>query len=76
MTFLNDLFTIPQWLEYSLAGIIIVYTMYLVGKILARAGLSPAWSLLLLVPFVQIIAVWWFAFMKWPLEDYIKPEKE
>lgn len=76
MTFLNDLLSLPQWAEYTLAGIIIVYMMYLVGKILARSGHSPAWSLLLLIPFVQIIAIWYYAFKKWPLDDLTSVRKE
>lgn len=37
-------------------------------RIVSRAGYSGAWSLLLLVPVVNVIAVFVFAFSEWPLE--------
>lgn len=35
-------------------------------KIVSKAGYSGAWSLLALVPFVNIIMLWVFAFSSWP----------
>ena len=35
-------------------------------KIVARAGYSGAWSLLLFVPVVNIVALWVFATSRWP----------
>jgi hypothetical protein len=32
-------------------------------------GIGGAWSLLLIVPVVGMIAYWAFAFMKWPIDD-------
>ena len=37
-----------------------------ISKILSRIGFSGWWSLLALVPLVNIIALWVFAFMEWP----------
>ncbi len=37
-----------------------------ISKILGRIGFSGWWSLLALVPLVNIIALWVFAFMEWP----------
>jgi hypothetical protein len=34
-----------------------------------RAGFSPWWSLLALVPGVNVIALWLFAFGRWPAVD-------
>jgi hypothetical protein len=36
-------------------------------KIVSKAGYSGAWSLLALVPFVNIIMLWVFAFSSWPI---------
>jgi hypothetical protein len=41
-------------------------------KILARAGYSGVWSLTLLVPLVQIIAVYLFALSRWPVQKSTK----
>jgi len=35
-------------------------------KILRKAGYSGWWSLLLLVPVGNIVAIWIFAFARWP----------
>lgn len=60
---------LPQWLEYTLAGFCIMYLMYACGKVLARLGYSPAWCLTLFVPYIQILAIWGFAYKKWPLDE-------
>jgi uncharacterized membrane protein YhaH (DUF805 family) len=38
-------------------------------RIVQRAGFSPWWALLALVPVVNLIALWQFAFGKWPAVD-------
>jgi len=38
------------------------------ARILRRTGLSPWWSFLVLVPYLNVIALWVFAFARWPLE--------
>jgi predicted PurR-regulated permease PerM len=40
-----------------------------VSKVLRRVGFSGWWSVLALVPLVNIIALWAFAFMRWPIEQ-------
>ncbi len=35
-------------------------------KILTRTGHSGWWALLLLIPMVNVIAYWVFAFKRWP----------
>lgn len=39
------------------------------ARILMRAGFSPFWLLLGLIPVVGLIALWRFAFMPWPALD-------
>ena len=55
-----------QMLIMSLIGAFIVLTG---GMMAGRAGRAPFWSLLLLIPYVQIVALWAFAFMPWPRID-------
>jgi uncharacterized membrane protein YhaH (DUF805 family) len=38
-------------------------------RIISKAGYSGAWALLSLIPFVNIIALWIFAFARWPNES-------
>jgi hypothetical protein len=37
-------------------------------RIAAKAGFPGAWSLLLVVPIVNIMLFWVFAFIEWPTE--------
>jgi ABC-type glycerol-3-phosphate transport system permease component len=37
-------------------------------RILRRAGFSGAWALLLVIPLVNLVAVYVFAFTDWPVE--------
>ena len=36
------------------------------SKIVRKAGFSGWWTLLYLVPVVNVLAVWYLAFAKWP----------
>jgi len=43
--------------------------VWFTGKILAKAGFSSWLALITLIPFVNIIALWVFAFIQWPKVD-------
>lgn len=45
---------------------VIVIILYPIGRILNRIGLSPFWSVLALIPLVNLISLWIFAFVDWP----------
>ena len=38
------------------------------GRILSRAGYSRWWLLVMLVPLVNLVMVWVFAFANWPVQ--------
>jgi uncharacterized membrane protein YhaH (DUF805 family) len=38
-----------------------------VAKILSKAGFSGWWSLLAVIPIVNVICLWLFAFIRWPI---------
>ena len=38
------------------------------GPVAKKAGFSRWWSLTLVVPFVNVIMIWVFAFIEWPAE--------
>ena len=55
----------------TLAGLLILSGAVLglpAARILRRVGLSPWWSLLVLAPYLNIAALWVFAFTRWPIE--------
>ena len=39
----------------------------LAGRILEKAGLDGRWTLILLIPVVNVVMIWLFAFCEWPL---------
>jgi hypothetical protein len=54
-------------------GYIVVFLFFslpllVISLIPKKAGFSRWWVLLLLIPFVNLITVWVFAFIKWPNE--------
>jgi hypothetical protein len=68
---MNDiLLSMPIWAVLTAYGIALTAMMAFGGFILVRIGRSPVWVLLLLVPFVQPLAIWYFAYHRWPrIED-------
>ena len=47
-----------------------------IGKILAKAGYSPRYVLLLLVPVVNLLLPFVFAFGEWPVERRLRQARE
>jgi len=54
---------IGHWLIFA---VMVAAVLYPVGRILDRIGLSPFWSVLLLIPLVNLLALWLLAFIDWP----------
>lgn len=58
-----------SWQEMLIMSLLGAYLVLTGGMIAGRAGRAPFWGLLLLFPMVQIVAIWVFAFIKWPRTD-------
>jgi hypothetical protein len=43
-----------------------IFILWLAGKILEKAGFEPQWAFVLLIPVVNVIMIWVFAFADWP----------
>lgn len=56
-------FSIWHWLILLFYVAIIVVPCW---RIVSKAGYAGAWSLLLFVPLVNLVALWMFAFARWP----------
>ncbi len=52
-----------HWLMFA---VMIAVILYPVGRILGRLGLSPFWSVVALIPFLNLIGLWVVAFAEWP----------
>lgn len=74
MSLINDLYGapmaailhLPPWLGYLAVGLVLMYTIGLAGMVAAKAGHSPLWALALLVPYLNVLVLWLFAYVEWP----------
>jgi hypothetical protein len=53
----------------ALALVLLAVPLWMIGRVLRRAGYSPWWALLVLVPLVNLVALWVFAYVRWPAID-------
>lgn len=60
---------LPLWAEYLLKGLTILCMMAFPAVAVGRAGRSPYFALLLMIPLVNVAAVWAFAYARWPNRD-------
>lgn len=56
-----------------LALVLLTVPIVMIGRVLRRAGHSPWWVLLVLVPVVNLVALWVFAYTRWPAIDGAAP---
>lgn len=63
----------PAWLQVSLQflplALILLLVAYPASRVLRKAGFSPWFSLLVLIPPVAVFGLWLLAFMRWPALD-------
>jgi len=52
-----------HWLMFA---VMVAAVLYPVGRILSRIGLSPVWSVVALIPLLNLIGLWVLAFTPWP----------
>jgi hypothetical protein len=63
-------FGFGHWVIFT---VMVIAVLYPLGRILSRIGLSPFWSVLALVPFVNLIALWILALTEWPRDENTRP---
>ena len=59
---------IDIWRLIIILIIIAIPTVLIFRPVVKKAGFSRWWSLVLIVPLINLIMVWVFAFMEWPAE--------
>jgi predicted PurR-regulated permease PerM len=52
-----------QWIAFA---VVLGLVLYPVGRILRRMGFSPLLSIVVLIPFLNLLALWIVAFVEWP----------
>lgn len=55
-----------HWIVLFFSGVLFVPPGW---RILQRTGFSGAWALVALIPIVNILLLWVFAFSRWPREQ-------
>ncbi len=59
---------LPDWIAWLVVAVVVTWTMVAYGLLLSRAGRGPLWGLLVLLPFVGVLVLWWAALARWPRE--------
>lgn len=67
---------LPEWANYLARGIFLFTTLAFTAVVLGRAGRSPYFAFLVIIPYVQIAAVWFFAVCLWPRPDKKQAERK
>lgn len=52
-----------HWIAFVL---FVTLLLYPIGRILARIGFSPLWSIIALVPLANLVGLWIVALQEWP----------
>ena len=69
MIFWNDLYAMmgpmPMWAAYLIVSIILAYTAAVVGVIVGKAGYSPFWGFLAMLPGLAIVMMARIAWGRW-----------
>lgn len=58
-------FSLWHWSILFISGILFVPPIW---RIVSKAGYSGAWSLLAMVPVLNLLLLWVFAFSRWPVQ--------
>jgi hypothetical protein len=69
MTMMNNMmvgYGFSHWLMFAVMAALILYP---VCRILGRIGLAPFWSVVALIPFLNLAGLWVLAFTEWPRGD-------
>ncbi|HEX4051581.1 MAG TPA: hypothetical protein VHY19_11950 [Steroidobacteraceae bacterium] len=48
--------------------IVVLAVIWPICRVVGKTGHSGAWGLLAVIPLVNVIALWVFAFTEWPVE--------
>lgn len=53
---------------FIMLGLCVAWTL-IIARIVGKAGFNKWWAVISLVPLINIIFVWVFAFVKWPVQE-------
>ena len=59
--------------HWILFAVFVALFLYPIGRILARIGFSPFWSVIALIPLVNLVGLWIVALAAWPRDKRAAP---
>jgi len=65
--------SVSPYLYIALALFWIAIILLPFAKLLKRTGHKPAWSVFFVIPLVNVVALWIFAFRSWPIDKQPHP---
>jgi len=70
---LEEPLTAGQQILVAIIGIVyLVFSIWGCWKIARKAGYPPWWGLVMIVPLVNLILFFYFAFAEWPIQRELK----
>lgn len=60
---------ISIWQSILILFIFFLIPLFVFGPVAKKAGYSRWWALLLVIPIINLVLIWVFAFIKWPAES-------
>jgi hypothetical protein len=71
---LTAILQLEPWLSHLIFSLLTVPKLIFAGWAFAKAGRSPLWAMFLLIPYTEVIALWVFAYIRWPFAQAPRPE--
>ena len=59
-----------HWILFAVFAALVLYP---IGRILARIGFSPFWSVIVLIPLANLVGLWIIALSDWPKDKRVAP---
>ena len=57
--------------------LVLAFSLWMSVRVLQKAGISGFWAITQIIPIVNIIMIWVFAFSRWPaVDDGPRPPEE
>ncbi len=63
------------WMELLVILIFVGLPIWAGSRIAKKAGFAPFWAITLIVPLVNFVVIWSFAFVEWPNVPHQAPAK-
>ncbi len=63
-----------QIIHWIIVLLFVVGVLIPAAKVLSRVGINPWWAILSVIPLLNWIGLWVFAYARWPKVEAVRPE--